>query len=225
MVCYKFCIHFSYNYLLFIGPVIQKSSFEALQNGVTIDDCLNYVKEARKKGLTCPVVLMGYYNPFLGYGEEKLVKACHEATVCGFIIVDMDLPDFARFSGYCKKHDMAMIPLVAPTTTEERLKEIAEYATGYVYCVSVTGVTGSRKDLAGNIEEYTQKVGAHIKLPRAIGFGLSTHEHYVQVGKIAEGAIMGSQIIKEIRKAGDTVEARSAHIEKFVKYVTCGVPL
>eukprot|EP00204_Picochlorum_oklahomense_P004160 CAMPEP_0118801444 /NCGR_PEP_ID=MMETSP1161-20130426/2991_1 /TAXON_ID=249345 /ORGANISM="Picochlorum oklahomensis, Strain CCMP2329" /LENGTH=210 /DNA_ID=CAMNT_0006729371 /DNA_START=172 /DNA_END=801 /DNA_ORIENTATION=- len=189
------------------GPVIQKSSFEALQNGVVIDDCLNYVKEARKQGLTIPVILMGYYNPFLGYGEERLVKACKEATIAGFIIVDMDLPDFQRFSGFCKNEGLCLIPLVAPTTTEARLKEIAEFASGYIYCVSVTGVTGSRENLADGIEEYLETVGKNIDLPRAVGFGLSNNSHYVAVGKIAEAAIMGSQIIKEVRKGGDTVES------------------
>ena len=131
------------------GPTIQRSSFIGLSNGVTTKSCLESVVEARKRGLTVPVILMTYYNIFSAYGEAKMVKDCAETYgIQGFIVVDLPLEEAAVFSEACKTHDLCFVPLVAPTSQDDRLATIAAHSSGYVYCVSVTGTTGARKGKA-----------------------------------------------------------------------------
>jgi len=202
------------------GPTIQKSSFIALQNGITVDDCMALVVKARSQGLTTPVILMGYYNPFAQYGEQALVDAAAKATVSGFIIVDVCGAEAKSFAALCNLKDLCMIPLVAPTSTEKRLAEIAEYASGYVYCVSVTGITGARSDLPPDLKDFLDRVRKFFKIPLAVGFGLNTREHVAQVGKLAEGAVMGSIIIKTIEAAGQDVTSQCTALKNFVKSVT-----
>jgi tryptophan synthase len=163
------------------GPTIQKSSFVALAGGVHMRDCLRFVKEARAQGLTVPVVLMGYYNPFAQYGEQKLVDDCAAATISGFIVVDLSGPEAERFAKCCATKSLAYVPLVAPTSTDKRLAEVAKFSSGYVYCVSVTGITGARDQLPEDLREFTDRVKKHFKIPLAIGFGLNTREHVKQV--------------------------------------------
>lgn len=115
----------------------------ALKNGITTQRCLQYVIEARAKGVTVPIILMGYYNPIANYGEEKMVQDAKEAGADGFIVVDLPPEESDVFRGYCKNHGVALIQLVAMTTTNERLKLINQIADGFVYCISVLGVTGT----------------------------------------------------------------------------------
>lgn len=202
------------------GPTVQKSSFEALKNGIKLQDVLEMVKEARKQGLTVPVILMGYWNPFAQYGEEKLVKDCAEATISGFIAVDLSGPEAVAFAKTCAAGNLAYVPLVAPTSTDKRLGEIAEFGSGYVYCVSVTGITGARDKLPEDLKEFTDRVRSHFKIPLVVGFGLNTREHVKEVHKYAEGAVMGSIIIKTIESAGESVDAQCDALRKFIKGVT-----
>jgi len=204
------------------GPTIQRASNEALKHNITVDDCFGFVKDARKAGLTVPIVLMGYYNPFAQYGDENVVKAAAEATVGGFIVVDLPPEEAGVFATACKKHGVGFIPLVAPTTTDKRLSIIAEYASGYVYCVSVTGITGSRSELPPDLGAFLNRVRSALdaksenKVPLAVGFGLSSREHVQAVGKLADGAVMGSKIIKTIDTA-DTTEGRVKAVRDFVQ--------
>lgn len=202
------------------GPTIQRSSFVALEGGVTLPACLEFVKEARKQGLTVPVILMGYYNPFAQYGEEKLVKDCAEATVSGFIVVDLSGPEATRFGNLCKAGDLAFVPLVAPTSTDKRMAEVATFAGGYVYCVSVTGITGARDSLPADLGEFTARVKKQFNIPLAVGFGLNTRAHVVGVAEFAQGAVMGSVIINTIEAAGDDVSAQCDALRTFIRGVT-----
>lgn len=126
------------------GPTIQKSSFVALQNGITIKDCLSFVKTARASGLTVPVVLMGYANPFLSYGEVDLISQCQEVGICGFIIVDLPPDEAVSFRSTCAKKGLSYIPLIAPSTSEERIQNLVAVADSFIYVVSAMGVTGAR---------------------------------------------------------------------------------
>mmetsp|Transcript_8806 Transcript_8806/g.15500 ORF Transcript_8806/g.15500 Transcript_8806/m.15500 type:complete len:266 (-) Transcript_8806:28-825(-) len=202
------------------GPTVQKSSFVALQQGVQLKDCFEFTKQARAKGLTVPVILMGYYNPFAQFGEENLAKACVDATISGFIVVDLTGPEVVRFAKICAAHDLAYVPLVAPTSTDKRLAEVAEFASGYVYCVSVTGITGARSELPPDLKEFTDRVRSKFNVPLAVGFGLNTREHFVAVSKLAEGAVMGSIIIKTIESGGDSVEGQCEALRNFCKQIT-----
>lgn len=206
------------------GPTIQKSSFEALKQGIDVKTCLEFVKIARSQGLVVPVVLMSYYNPLLAFGEAELINECSkkEVDINGLIVVDTDVEDFKQLSIMAGKKNISLIPLVAPTTSDSRLTEIAEFSSGYVYCVSVTGVTGARSELPSSVGDYTDRVKKHIPLPRALGFGLSTHEHYKEIGDrgIAEGVVMGSKVIKVVDEAPE--ESRALTLEVFVRNIIKG---
>ena len=204
------------------GGTIQKANTDALNNGVTLKDCLNYVKDARSKGFHTPVVLMGYYNPFMQYGEEKLVKECQEVGVHGLIVVDLLFDEAESLLSLCEKYKINFIPLIAPTSTDDRIAKIAKIASGYVYCVSLTGVTGARTELPKDLKDFISRVKKYISLPIAIGFGLSTRTHFLSVGKLADGAVMGSAIVKRAAMDGDDIKASAKRIESFVTSVVKG---
>lgn len=211
------------------GPTIQSSSFEALKYNITVNDAIDMVKQARSKGLSVPVVLMSYYNPILSYGETKLVKECSKPgiEISGFIVVDMDVEDFHVFAKICKGNGLSLIPLVAPTTSDDRMREISDDASGFVYCVSLTGVTGARSLISTDISEYTQRVKKSINLPRALGFGLSTHEHFetVKREKTAEAVVMGSTVVSLLKnsfESSQSASARAKALEDFTKYIIHG---
>eukprot|EP00940_MAST-03C_sp_MAST-3C-sp2_P002461 g2461.t1 len=202
------------------GETIQKANTQALKNGVTMNDVIGYVGEARKKGLTKPVVLMGYFNPFLQFGLENFLKKCNEVGIQGLIVVDLLFGEATDFLGLCKKYGVDFIPLIAPTTTDDRIEKIAKVASGYVYCVSLTGVTGARTELPADLQDFIARVRKHIKIPIAVGFGLSTRAHYLSVGKFADGAVMGSAIIRNVASGTDsTIDATRKGLTAFVSSI------
>lgn len=161
------------------------------------------MRAARAAGLTVPVVLMGYYNPALAYGEARLVADAAAAGVSGFILVDLPPEECASFLALCDGAGLAYIPLVAPTTADDRLRALAKVARGFVYCVSVTGVTGARAALDDDLAPFVARVRKHIPdVPLAVGFGISTPEHVAAVGKLADGVVMGSAIIAKLEAGG-----------------------
>jgi tryptophan synthase alpha chain len=180
------------------GPTIQKASFHALKQGVTIDTCLEVVRKLRANGLEAPLVPMGYYNPIMAYGMERFTLAAAEAGIDGLIVVDLPPEESDEFLEACKAADLRLIYLIAPTSTEERIQEVAKRASGFVYCVSVTGVTSARDKLAPNLAEFVGRVRNTTNLPIAVGFGISQPEHFEAVGRIADAAVIGSAIVDEI---------------------------
>lgn len=185
------------------GGTIQRASEVALAGGATLAGCLAAVRAARAAGLTVPVVLMGYYNPALAYGEARLVADAAAAGVSGFILVDLPPEECASFLALCDGAGLAYIPLVAPTTADDRLRALAKVARGFVYCVSVTGVTGARAALDDDLAPFVARVRKHIPdVPLAVGFGISTPEHVAAVGKLADGVVMGSAIIAKLEAGG-----------------------
>ena len=137
------------------GNTIQAANQQALDNGVSLQDTINYVIEARKQGLTVPIVLMGYFNPFLQFGEEKLINTCADAHIHGFIVVDLPPVEALTFRKICDTRDLCLVPLVSPTTTDERLAVMGKMAKGYVYCVSLNGVTGARTELPVHLGKHS----------------------------------------------------------------------
>jgi tryptophan synthase len=202
------------------GGTIQAANQVALDNGVTLEDCLGFVAEARAQGLTVPVIFMGYFNPFLQFGEAALVQRCADVGVHGFIIPDLPPQEARVFRGHCDTRDLCLVPLVSPTTTEARLATIAQLAKGYVYCVSLNGVTGARTELPPHLNEFLERVRKHVDCPLAVGFGLSTRSHVKAVGKLADGAIMGSAVIKALTSGGDDTAASVAAVGAFCYSVT-----
>lgn len=201
------------------GATIQHANQVALEQQVHLEDCLAMVAEARSRGLQAPVLLMGYYNPVLSMGEERCAKLAREAGADGFIIVDLPPEEAGSFLSACKANDLSFVPLVAPTTSHERIGLVAAAADAFLYCVSVTGTTGTRTDLPAELGAFLARVREVTSLPLAVGFGISTREHVKQVGQVAEAAIVGSAIIAAI-DAGEPdgcVERVRAYIEGVAK--------
>lgn len=187
------------------GPTIQKSNTIALKNGVTVTSALQMVRDARKKGVRAPVLFMGYYNPMRSYGEERLLKDCKEAGVNGFIVVDLPPEEAITFRGFCTKSGLSYVPLIAPATTEARMKLLCKLADSFIYVVSRMGVTGTTgtlnvglPDLLRRVKEYSGNV------PAAVGFGIATRDHFLSVAEIADGVVIGSKLV-------NTLEAAPAH--------------
>ena len=178
------------------GPVIQDSSFKALQNGTSLEDCLNAAEALRDKVPDTPLILMGYYNPIHTYGLVPFAQRCHQAGVDGLITVDLPGFEADPLTAECQTHDISMIPLLAPTSTDESIEASCTGASGFIYCISVTGVTGTREQVSGRSFELLGRVKTHTTLPLAVGFGISNRGHVEEVGKTADAAVVGSALIR-----------------------------
>ncbi len=183
------------------GPSIQRSSHQALLQGVTPGVCLEVAGKLRAQGIETPLIFMGYYNPLLAYGLEDF---CHDAAQVGadgLITVDLPPEESHPLRDACRRNGLDLIYLLAPTSTDERIELVAGLASGFVYCVSVTGVTGAREELPKALSSFVNRVRAHTALPIAVGFGISKPKHFRAVGRIAEAAVIGSAIIDEIDRS------------------------
>mmetsp|Transcript_66071 Transcript_66071/g.137695 ORF Transcript_66071/g.137695 Transcript_66071/m.137695 type:complete len:698 (-) Transcript_66071:361-2454(-) len=207
------------------GSTIQRANEVALANGIMgVDVCIETVKEARGKGLTVPVVLMGYCNPFLRYkgGVDKLGQDCVATGINGFIMVDLPVEEAGEVLQMCDKHALSFVPLLAPTSTDERIGKVAKTASSWIYAVSVTGVTGARTDLAADVSEFLQRIRKHTDVPVAVGFGVSKREHVLSLQKFgADGAVVGSAIINAVQNAADSAD-RAAKVKALVHELTGG---
>ncbi|KIO28040.1 hypothetical protein M407DRAFT_243190 [Tulasnella calospora MUT 4182] len=186
------------------GPAIQDSNTIALNNGVGFTETLQILREARSKGLTVPVLLMGYYNPILAYGEEKAVKDSREAGANGFIMVDLPPEEAVRFRSICTKEDISYVPLVAPSTTLNRIKFLASIADTFIYIVSRMGTTGSsaKQKLNAEVPKLLSRVRDFTSVPLALGFGVATREHFEVVADAgADGVVVGSRIVAVVKEA------------------------
>ena len=200
------------------GPTIQASSFRALENGVTPAVCLEVVRKLREGGLQAPLVPMGYYNPVLAYGVERFTKDVADAGADGLIIVDVPPEESGPVHEACEANGLRLIYLLAPTSTDERITKVAKLASGFIYCVSLTGTTGARDELPPALEEFIKRVRSRSPLPIAVGFGISQPEHFQAVGRIADAAVIGSAIIDEINKCDPSQQA--ARLKQYAEVVT-----
>ncbi|HXG36387.1 MAG TPA: tryptophan synthase subunit alpha [Dehalococcoidia bacterium] len=200
------------------GTTIQRASYHALQQGVTPADCLALVSNLRQAGVEKPLVLMGYYNPILAYGTEAFARAAAEAGADGLIVVDLPAEESSELVSPCRQHGLDFVPLVAPTSTDSRIAAIAKIASGFIYCVSVTGVTGARQELPADLHQLIARVRAHTPLPIAIGFGISRPKHFQKVRGLADAAVIGSAIIQEIDSAEPS--QREQRVREYVEVVT-----
>jgi tryptophan synthase alpha chain len=181
------------------GPTIQRSSFRALQNGVTPEMCLEAAAAIRRE-TRLPLLFMTYYNPIMNYGDERFMKDAAQAGINGFIMPDVPPEEGGRLEGYAAANGMDFIYLLAPTSTDARVKMVAEHSTGFVYLVSLTGVTGTREELPPELEAFVKRVRAVTDKPLCVGFGISTPEHARRVAAVADGIIVGSRIIQLIEE-------------------------
>jgi tryptophan synthase alpha chain len=177
------------------GATIQRSSQKALDNGTTPRHCLEAIRTLRKGGFEAPMVFMAYYNSVLAMGLERFAGDAAEAGLDGLTVPDLPPEESDELMRALEPVGIDPIFLVAPTSTEERLRIVAQRARGFVYCVSLTGVTGARSEMSASLPDYLARVRKATDLPLAVGFGVSRPEHVTSLRSHADGAIVGSQII------------------------------
>ena len=189
------------------GPTVQASTQKALANGVNLRYCLDTASELRAAGVEMPFNLMGYYNPIYQMGIERFAAAAKEAGVDGVIVPDLPPEEAEGLDNALKQHDIDYIYFLAPTSDESRLQLVAEKARGFIYLVSLTGVTGARSKVSAGLPEFIERVRkATDKTPLAVGFGISTPEIARAVGELADGVIVGSALIKRVSDPATAAE-------------------
>jgi tryptophan synthase alpha subunit len=200
------------------GATVQHANQVAIEQGVTLGDCFAFVAEARSRGLKAPVLFMGYYNPILARGELRAAAEAAAAGADGFIVVDLPPEEASSFVAACRANNLSFVPLVAPTTSEERVATIAAVADAFLYCVSVTGTTGGTAVTPTELPEFLARVRRHSDLPLAVGFGVTTRAQVEAIGKLADAAVIGSAIIATIDAAEEDHRAQS--VREFVEDVS-----
>lgn len=200
------------------GPTIQRSSHHALERGVTPAVCLEVVAGLRAQGVEAPIVLMGYYNPLLSYGLEELCRDAAAVGADGIIAVDLPPEESHPLRDACRRRGLDLVYLLAPTSTDGRIELVAGLASGFVYCVSVTGVTGAREELPAGLSAFVNRVRARTPLPVAVGFGISKPKHFRAVARIADAAVIGSAIIDEIDRSDPS--ERVGKVKRYAEVVT-----
>ncbi|GAA5990137.1 hypothetical protein JCM10908_005838 [Rhodotorula pacifica] len=185
------------------GKAIQDCNNIALDQGVDYTRCLEFVKEARAQGLKTPVILMGYFNPLLAHGEERAVQDAKVAGANGFIIVDLPPEEAVGFRKICTREGLSYVPLIAPSTSDNRIKFLASIADSFIYVVSKMGTTGASDKVSSSLSSMLARVRKLIgkPIPLAVGFGVSTQEHFEEVGRDADGVVIGSQLVSVIKDA------------------------
>lgn len=183
------------------GPVIQRAGQVALQGGMTVAGALDIAAEVAREGV--PVVLMTYINPVLSHDPRKFAAEAAQAGVSGVIVPDLPIEEAEPVSGWLRSAALDTIFMVAPTTPADRIGAVCAQSSGFVYCVTVTGITGARKQLPGDMDELIGEVKRRTKLPVAAGFGISRPEHMRSLRGKADAAVVGSAIVNEIDAGRD----------------------
>jgi len=183
------------------GPVIQRASERALAQGVRLRDVLGFVAEFRLTNNVTPVVLMGYANPIERMGQAAFVQAAQEAGVDGVLVVDYPPQECVEFAQLMRENSMDTIFLLAPTSTDERIAQVAKVASGYVYYVSLKGVTGSAKLDLGSVAAMMPRIRAHVNLPIGVGFGIRDAQSAQAIASVADAVVIGSRIIETLEQA------------------------
>lgn len=180
------------------GATVQLTSLQALERGVTLNTCLKILDNVRNRGVNAPLIFMGYLNPFIQYGFERFVLDASRLGLDGIIIPDLPVEEAAKYQDVCEKFNVHLIPLLTPTSTDSRIALTCVRAKGFIYCVSIAGVTGDRRDLAPGLSKLVRNIRKHTDLPVLIGFGVSTREHIEDISGFADGAVVGSALLNVI---------------------------
>ncbi len=192
------------------GPAIQRASRRSLDAGTTLTTVLQTIAQIRDRRPNLPLLLFGYYNPVYSYGEEALVRDAAQAGVDGFLVVDLPPEEAKPFHAHVVKADLSYVPLLAPTSTPERIDEVRRLARGFVYYVSMTGVTGSKAADLPVAAERAHDLADRMQCPVAVGFGIATPEDARIVGAKADGVVVGSAVVRAIAESADLEAAKSA---------------
>jgi tryptophan synthase alpha chain len=183
------------------GPVIQKAGQVALEHGMTVGGALELAGEVAREG--APVVLMSYINPILAYDPRKFAAEAAQAGVAGVIVPDMPVEEAEPVAAWLRSAALDTVFMVAPTTAPARMEAIADRSSGFVYCVTLTGITGARKELPQGLKQLIGELRKHTKLPVAAGFGISRPEHMETLKGVADAAVVGSAVVAEIDAGKD----------------------
>ena len=203
------------------GPVIQESSERALKSGMNLEKCLSLVKTFREINNEVPIILMGYYNPIYKYGREIFVKKALEYGVDGLIIVDLPPEEDEELYNYSEKHNLSLIRLITPTTNKKRLARILNDATGFIYYVSITGITGTQAANPDDVLLKLNNVRQYTKLPVVIGFGIRTPEQALKMSKISDGIVVGSAVVEKIKYSlDDKNKATKSTLSSCLKFIS-----
>lgn len=181
------------------GPVIQRASERALKHGFGLQDILDTAARARKQTDT-PIILFSYYNPLLQFGLKRVAQAVKEAGLDGVLVTDLTPEESGEFEGELRANELDMIFLIAPTSTDERLRLVAEHASGFIYAVSRAGVTGARSTVSAESEKLVTRMRKFSDLPIAVGFGISSAEQVADVQRYADAVVVGSAIVAEMER-------------------------
>jgi tryptophan synthase alpha chain len=198
------------------GPTIQHSTQVALERGITVKRCLEMTRELRTGGLTLPLLLMGYINPILAYGLDRFVSDVLAAGADGLIIPDLPPEEAAQLEMACRDCGLALVYLLSPASPPERVKLVADRTTGFLYLVSLTGVTGARDHLSPDLPEFITRARLSAHTPVAVGFGISNQAQMAAVGALADGVIVGSALINAVRSAVSSDSSPSEAALEFV---------
>lgn len=200
------------------GPVIQGANIRALRGGITTDKVFDFVREIRRD-VSIPMVFMTYANVVFSYGSERFISTCRDIGIDGLILPDIPFEEKDEFRPICKKYGVDLISLIAPTS-KNRIAMIAKEAEGFLYIVSSLGVTGTRSEIKTDLSDMVKLVRENTNIPCAIGFGISTPEQAKQMADIADGAIVGSAIVKLLEKHGKDAPK---YIGEYVKAMKDGM--
>ncbi|KAE8152781.1 tryptophan synthase alpha chain-domain-containing protein [Aspergillus avenaceus] len=193
------------------GVVIQKANSIPLANGVTISTVIDIVHESKAHGLRAPILLLGYYNSFIHYGGQRLMKVSKNAGVSGFVIPDLPFEESVCFRNLCEQYSLSYVPVISPVSSASRIKALCHIANSFIYVVSRMGVTGSTDKLSPDLPQRVDRIHAWSNnTPVALGFGMSKREHFLFVQEIAEACVIGSKIISVVGDAPAGQEARRA---------------
>ena len=192
------------------GPTIQRSTQRALEAGITTSICLDMVSELRSRGVKVPILMMGYYNPVLAFGENRYAAALSDAGADGLIVPE----ESGNLRKRCLESGVALINFLASTSNEKRIKLVIEGASGFIYMVSVTGVTGARRRVSSELSKFVSSIKSQTDIPVAVGFGISTPEQASSIGEYADGVIVGSALINAVDGAEDKPATAAGFVAK-----------
>ena len=197
------------------GPVIQRASQRAVENGTTLSDVLALAADLRRERPQAGLIIFSYFNPVLRYGLERFCVAAERAGVDGVLVTDMIVEEADEYLDQLKRHHLAPVFLAAPTSPDERLKRISQVSQGFVYAISRTGITGTRAQIADDAEQLVVRLRKFTQLPIALGFGISNADHVATVAGFADAAVIGSAIVAIIENS--TREEAPSSIARFIE--------
>lgn len=212
-----FEIGFPFSDPLADGPTIQAATQIALEQGITTQRCIQAMRELRTRGVQQPMLLMGYLNPVLAYGIDSFVADAKAAGANGLVIPDLPPEEAGTISAACAREGLALVFLLAPTSTTDRITLVAQQSTGFIYLVSVTGVTGARAELPPDLKDFIAQVRAHTTKPLVLGFGISKPAQARRVGELMDGFIVGSALVRAAADGIGAVQALASELRRAIE--------